>query len=214
MKTKRPARPDDIDVIDHDRIVKRVVHQFFAWALHERYRVCFDRDDLLQAGRVGLIAAKDRWDPARGAWTTCAYWQVRGAVWDFIRHAAGTPGGNQFHATARVSSPDRGDDEGDDFFATVAQPDADLEDTTYGVEFRDMIDRLFYGVKPRHRHAAYEHIVMGRTLESIKHDDCIGVVTRERVRQLVEKAKDGMRANAKRAGLGYADVDDGAHTLR
>ena len=47
------------------------------------------RDDLIAAGRVGLVEAAERYDASKGAqFTTFAYYRVRGAVMDWVRKSA------------------------------------------------------------------------------------------------------------------------------
>ena len=49
----------------------------------------FSLDDLVAAGREGLVDAAARYDPARGArFTTFAHYRIRGAILDFVRAAA------------------------------------------------------------------------------------------------------------------------------
>jgi RNA polymerase sigma factor for flagellar operon FliA len=47
-----------------------------------------ERDDLVSAGREGLIQAAQRFDPSRGvAFSTFAYYRIRGAMFDGVRRA-------------------------------------------------------------------------------------------------------------------------------
>ena len=51
-----------------------------------------DRDDLVQAGMIGLILAVDRFDPTNGAlFTTYAEHRVRGAILDYLRESDWAP---------------------------------------------------------------------------------------------------------------------------
>lgn len=51
-----------------------------------------DRDDLVQAGMIGLILAVDRFDPTNGAqFTTYAEHRVRGAILDHLRESDWAP---------------------------------------------------------------------------------------------------------------------------
>jgi RNA polymerase sigma factor FliA len=47
---------------------------------------CVDFNDLVQAGYVGLLEAKKRFDPNKGtAFNTFAYWRINGAIIDALR---------------------------------------------------------------------------------------------------------------------------------
>lgn len=186
-----------IDIREHEGIVQTIIGRQFAWALKSNYAPSHGREDLEQAGRMGLFLASKSWNPSKGTWTTWAYWQVRCAIWDSIRKSAGCDAGSQFHVTGRTSTPD--DEDGASYAETIPAPDADLEGT--GPEFQDTWDRLTQGLRPRQLHVAREHLLRGRTLASVAKDEPIGVVTREAVRRLADRARDGMRRNARRAGL-------------
>ena len=43
-----------------------------------------DKDDLLQAGFLGLVDAVETWEPARGAWSTWASFYIRDAMRDAL----------------------------------------------------------------------------------------------------------------------------------
>lgn len=67
-------------MIDHSGLVHNI-----AWQLHRRWRTCVDKDDLVQAGYVGLAQAIRRFRPGRAEFSTFAYERIRGEMRDFLR---------------------------------------------------------------------------------------------------------------------------------
>jgi RNA polymerase sigma factor for flagellar operon FliA len=67
----------------------------------------FPLDDLIAAGRAGLVDAAARYEPARGVrFTTFAHYRIRGAILDFVRAAARDDVGTRarFNAEAAVDA--------------------------------------------------------------------------------------------------------------
>ncbi|MEZ6016029.1 MAG: FliA/WhiG family RNA polymerase sigma factor [Planctomycetota bacterium] len=88
--TDAHAAREDL-VIAHIPLLKHIVG-----------RMCFDtpgsmeRDDLFGFGMIGLLAAADAWDPARGlAFSTFAYPKIRGAILDELRRCDFLPRGRR-----------------------------------------------------------------------------------------------------------------------
>jgi RNA polymerase sigma factor for flagellar operon FliA len=69
----------------------RQVH-FIAARIHEKLPPSVELDDLISAGIVGLLAAVDRYNPAKNAsLKTYAEYKIRGAILDSIRGLDGIP---------------------------------------------------------------------------------------------------------------------------
>jgi RNA polymerase sigma factor (sigma-70 family) len=58
----------------NEGLVQKIVQGFTG---RTRYYVAEMREDLLQAGRIGLIRAIHKWDPDRGAFSTVAFNEIR-----------------------------------------------------------------------------------------------------------------------------------------
>ncbi len=77
-----------LDQEERDRIVEE--HLGLARALavkvRNRHGLKQDLDDLIASGNAGLVEAATRWDPGRGvAFSTFAYYRIRGAIYDGLR---------------------------------------------------------------------------------------------------------------------------------
>lgn len=68
-----PRTPADVNPAEHLGLVRRFIARN-RWMLHGHSS--FDEDDLLSEGFIALCAAKDKWDPARGAWSTAAMIEI------------------------------------------------------------------------------------------------------------------------------------------
>jgi RNA polymerase sigma factor (sigma-70 family) len=55
------------------------------WRLHEAQGVHADYEDVAQEARIGLWQASLRFDPHKGAFSTCAYHRIRGAILHYYR---------------------------------------------------------------------------------------------------------------------------------
>jgi RNA polymerase sigma factor for flagellar operon FliA len=53
-----------------------------AWKIHKKLPAYLDVEDLIGYGEVGLAEAARDYDPARGQFTTYAYYRIRGAIYD------------------------------------------------------------------------------------------------------------------------------------
>ena len=122
-------------------------------------------DDLMQAGFLGLAAAVDAWDPARGAWSTIAHFHVRKAM----RDAVGLRGRQRPHLEAiSLDEPMPGDEDGDssrlDTLTDESLPDADeamIED-----ERRQALHEALGRLAPDRADAVRLHDLEGFTYES------------------------------------------------
>src|SRR5258708_11715611 len=82
--TFSPEERDQL-IMDHLPQVKLVARR-----LHEKILGRADLDDLISAGTIGLIAAIDRFDPARQLQLkTYAEYKIRGAIIDHLRSLDG-----------------------------------------------------------------------------------------------------------------------------
>ena len=69
----------DIDITEHEGLVGRVVTGFLPFL--RKTGGSLSPEDLMQAGRIGLAKAKERFDPDRGyAFSTFATWWIRAEV--------------------------------------------------------------------------------------------------------------------------------------
>ena len=81
----------DQRILDHIPLLKHIVGR-----LSVDLSRAVDRDDLYGFGMLGLIAAADSWDAARGlAFSTYAYARVRGAILDELRRMDFLPRGRR-----------------------------------------------------------------------------------------------------------------------
>lgn len=76
----------EVDLQQHEGLVRAVVRRF-RWA--ER-RGGIELDDLLQAGRIGLMRAAETHDPSKGAFSTHAVHWIRSYVGRFVADTART----------------------------------------------------------------------------------------------------------------------------
>ncbi len=53
-----------------------------AWSIHRKVPRSIELDDLIAYGQVGLAEAARDYNPQRGAFTTYAYYRIRGAIFD------------------------------------------------------------------------------------------------------------------------------------
>jgi RNA polymerase sigma factor (sigma-70 family) len=81
------SSPDTQDalVLEHMDLVRLLVGQFY-----RPVRGGIERDDLMQAGHIGLIKAAARFDASQGgSFRTFAHWRVSGAIIDEVRRGKG-----------------------------------------------------------------------------------------------------------------------------
>lgn len=80
-RTKLPKRKRDELILEHMRLVKQTVGR-----ISSRLPNHVDREDLIEAGMVGLVDAAHRYDPARKVqFSTYAVTRIRGAIFDALR---------------------------------------------------------------------------------------------------------------------------------
>lgn len=84
-------------------LVKRI-----AWRLHQRLPACVQIEDLIQAGTIGLLEARERFQPEEQAsFPTFAGIRIRGAMLDEIRRGDWAP--RSLHRAARAVQKARAD---------------------------------------------------------------------------------------------------------
>jgi RNA polymerase primary sigma factor len=73
----------------HEGLITPIVARYYK-ALGGQGRVAgaLEWDDLFQQGRLGLIAAAERWDPERGAFSTTAVLWIRNAIGRYVQNHA------------------------------------------------------------------------------------------------------------------------------
>jgi RNA polymerase sigma factor for flagellar operon FliA len=115
--TVRPADEErDLVLVRYRHLVRYVVHR-----LRPRVAGVFDDDDAMQAGMLGLIAARDAYRPDRGAsFETYAILRIRGAILDAVR--ALDPIGRSSRDAARSIADGR-----DLLSATLGRDPTDIE---------------------------------------------------------------------------------------
>jgi RNA polymerase sigma factor for flagellar operon FliA len=85
------ASERDVLILDHIPLLRHIVGRMAFDAAGG-----LDRDDLYGFGMLGLIAAADAWDPARGLrFSTFAYTKIRGAILDELRRMDFLPRGRR-----------------------------------------------------------------------------------------------------------------------
>lgn len=86
--TPRPERPEDIRVEEHDRLIHSVLKRGPYARIGSNCGV--EYDDLLQEGRLGLMRARETWDPELGAWATYAVHWLRAFVQRYLANHGAT----------------------------------------------------------------------------------------------------------------------------
>lgn len=161
---------------EHEWMVATIV-QRIARRLPEH----IDRDDLMAAGRIGLLDAIRRYDPSRGTkFSTMAWHRIRGAVRDELRgmdhlsrrqrqREREVPGTNGVHAKAPDSLQRiMGDADGIAVIETLSDPDAtDPADDTHRSEVSKIVRDAIAGLPDRERLVVEWCDLAGRTLEDV-----------------------------------------------
>ncbi len=70
---------------DEDGLAQQQVAKFVAGT---RYYVGAMREDILQAARIGILRAIDKWNPAKGAFSTIAGYWCRHEMQEVLQHAS------------------------------------------------------------------------------------------------------------------------------
>ncbi|MGE0789340.1 MAG: sigma-70 family RNA polymerase sigma factor [Sandaracinaceae bacterium] len=174
------AASDDEFIREHTEMVRRI-----ALRIRAQLDLRVDLDDLMAYGFSGLVEARQRFDPTRGAqFTTFAYYRVRGAILDGVRTMAFLP--RRAHAQRRAAEAlDRVAEE--EAAARQADPDA-KRDAEAALE---AIDRILGRTC-----AAYVISVVGQdddNAASSPEERLLGTEDRERVRAALDVLDDRER---------------------
>ena len=72
-------------IAEYRPLVRRIAKRY-EWQGHAAGH---ELEDLIDEGMIGLIGAADRFDPARGKFSTYAYPRIEGCILDLFRHNNG-----------------------------------------------------------------------------------------------------------------------------
>lgn len=128
-----------------------------------------DVEDLVQEGRVGLILATRKYDPARGKFSTYAIWWVRRAV---------------LRVMARWPRADEPRDPNDPIWDQLTAPPA--EAALEAAEVRSALEAALRRLPPREALVLRRRFLDGLTLDAVGRE--LGGITREAVRQVQVRA--------------------------
>lgn len=154
--------------------------------------------DMIEEGNIGLIKAIDRFDPKRDTKViSYAVWWIRKCILEAIEKRGVLDTDNIDDVYCKTTSDDDAEDNNNNVHYIIPEK-IDNEDTianTFNINC--IIEDLFEGVPERERNILTDYY--GLYGESPKTLDEIGLevnLTKERVRQLNEKALKKMRSNA------------------
>lgn len=155
--------------------------------------------DIIEEGNVGLIKAIDRFDPKRdNKVISYAVWWIRKCILEAIEKKGmlDTENIDDIHTNINDSDDDNQCD--DNTIKLIVPEKIDFEDTSENMfNIKQIVEELFEGVPERERSIICDYY--GLYGDSPKTLDEIGIevnLTKERVRQLNEKALKKMRSNA------------------
>lgn len=159
-----------------------------AWSYAKRPELRQDRDDLAQVAMTGIIQAAERFDPALGVkFVTYAHNGARFRLGEFVRKKLRFGFGGTLGTPVEPLTSVRSNE--------GLTPILDLqthEPPQYGDDYTpEELDRaLHIAITPRERRILKMRLMEGQTLDRIA--KAVGL-TKERVRQLQEKAEDRVR---------------------
>lgn len=136
-------------VLSHLELVERLADRY-----HPRWKSHIERDDLVSAGRLGLLRAADDYDPGRGVrFSTYAYRRIFGAMVDELRAAdpvsrSQRQRGNSAQVRPASAVP-LADAEESDLFACLPDPGSASVDAEAAVE--DSVRQILRRLAPRQR---------------------------------------------------------------
>src|SRR5947207_1166034 len=111
--------------LDRDRLIEEYANYARALALKLRRALQLsheDREELTAAAALGLVEAAEKFDPSRGvAFSTFAFYRIRGAMFDAIGQHRGFSRGHKRVVQVSASTDDLLETLGGDEQATTAQ---------------------------------------------------------------------------------------------
>lgn len=91
-------------VLEHKRLVDNIVNRIY----NDDIATVLTRDDLFQAGMIGLMDAMEKFDDSKGAkFETYAYWRIKGSIMDEIRNSDFVPRMTRIESTKYQKEKDR-----------------------------------------------------------------------------------------------------------
>lgn len=169
-----------------DKLVYSIALKYQAFVFHGK----LDLDDLVQAGRIGVLKAHAKFDPSINPhFPTYAGWWIRATIrLECMEKGRTVRVGvkSQVEAHKRGESTAIGCSNVDDLAPFLRAPEP-VEDSTK--LFRKTLDTAMRKLKPREQHALRMRFYEEKTLGQI--GDVFGV-TRERARQICERALDNI----------------------
>lgn len=207
----------DETVRNNQGLVARVAKYYHARVnLSERV----DFEDLMQEGRIGVVEAWRRFDPARGLkFSTYAIYWIRQRMARYLTanaselHVPIATKTEQTRAAAaiarkkcvRLDDPWSGSDDGSesDLSGVLGSDDLNHEANSERMWKRAQVERLMRALTPR------ERVIVREFFEFVRYSDKVATlqsvadrhgVSKERVRQIVAKAVEKMRAEFERGG--------------
>lgn len=153
--------------------------------------------DIIEEGNMGLIKAIDRFDPKRDTKViSYAVWWIRKCIMEAIEKKGMLDAENVDEVFKPVNNDD--DNQNDESnIKTIIPEKIDFDEPENSFNPKQIVEELFEGVPERERNIISEYY--GLYGDSPKTLDEIGLevnLTKERVRQLNEKALKRMRSNA------------------
>ena len=195
-------RAQELLIMLYDRWV---VQRANVYARSHRLKGDLVVEELVQEGRIALIKAAERWEPERGAFTTCAAWWLLHAMGrepnsgtSNIELPANAFRGKRTRTAAMLALRSSSIDApigGDDSELTLGDTlEAKHDEPEFGADVIAKIPLLLDAVRPKHRPIIEACLLGERTMADV------GVergLTRERIRQIVAAGIEQMRVRAK-----------------
>jgi RNA polymerase primary sigma factor len=155
--------------------------------------------DIIEEGNIGLIKAIDRFDPKRdNKVISYAVWWIRKCILEAIEKKGMLDTENIDDIHTNINDNDDDIQENNNPVKLITPEKIDFEDNSeYSFNIKQIVEELFDGVPERERSIVSDYY--GLYGDSPKTLDEIGIeinLTKERVRQLNEKALKKMRSNA------------------
>lgn len=169
----------------------------FVPSIAKQYKNCgLPFADLISEGNLGMLRASERFDERQGnKFISYAVWWIRKSILEAIekRGVLDTDNIDEMLVPKKKETSDEHEDVSDDF---PTKPLA-VSDISPSIDAKQVIEDLFEGVPERERYIVCDYYGLDgakpKTLDEIGEEMQL---TKERVRQLNEKALKKMRSNA------------------